>query len=687
MIAPSVRPIRRWILLLAWWLATGLAGSAVAASPVVLDAHAAAQGRASLAGHLSAFYDESGALTLEQLRADEARYRFAPLPRHFNAGYVNRGAWWLRFPVQVEAGWGEGWWLQLIAPYVDELDVWAPRHTVDGVVMQHRAMGVQVPGSARDVVALTPILRLQPLPEATDEAVWIRVAGGRTISVSGHVWRFPALSAAIMEATIERAAVIGMVLFMAVLTGMLGGLLRDRQFLWYSTYLGVTALLFASAEGLISQWLLPESPAFSAWLYGVAMALHFLASIALAMSLLEMKAQFPRMAITYRLAGLGGVWVLAMAATGQYAAVAPELNLMRLSLSVLTIGMCAVLVWRRLPSAVPNLLGYSVYGASGLLLFVKNHGWLPYNNWTQYSFLIGIVIHMLALFMGMALRVRREERKALEVQTQALQASRAAGAELERKVAERTTALSTEIQERRKAQDRLTEALHEQRNFLAMVSHEFRTPLSIIDASAQMLVDGHAPPDQRDLRREVDKMQRATQRMVTLLDTLLADDWLDSAAMHLRPSRFDLVALLREDGESLCGLAGRELRFEPGVAVLDLVADAALLRIAIANLLENAIKYSSARQAVELGVVADGDTVQIIVRDHGPGIRAEDLGRIFERHYRSPQMQTRPGLGLGLYMVRRIAELHGGGVDAINADHGGARFRLVLPRHGKPTQE
>ena len=97
---------------------------------------------------------------------------------------------------------------------------------------------------------------------------------------------------------------------------------------------------------------------------------------------------------------------------------------------------------------------------------------------------------------------------------------------------------------------------------------------------------------------------------------------------------------------------------------------------AIANLLDNAVKWGPPSGPVEVGVSGG----RLEVRDHGPGIANEDLPRVFDRFYRAPAARGRPGSGLGLAIVRQVAETHGGAVHAVNDPAGGARLALELPQ-------
>src|SRR5690606_12329921 len=167
-------------------------------------------------------------------------------------------------------------------------------------------------------------------------------------------------------------------------------------------------------------------------------------------SLLEMPTQFPRIGAVFRglavLAAVGGGVALA----GYYGAIAPGVNLLRLLLAAFIVVLCAILVWAGAPSGWPNFVGYSVYALVGILHIAQNLDWLPYSMLTQYSYLIGVIVHMLAIFLSLGLRVRGRER-------QALADSLLAGVRLEARVQERTRELQSEIEQRQQAQAKLQE--------------------------------------------------------------------------------------------------------------------------------------------------------------------------------------------------------------------------------------
>jgi len=676
------RALRLMLIAVGLLMSASFAGAASpdTATPLNLDAQTQSRGSAALAGHLYALYDPDGNWSQEQVSAPQMAGKFEPLKSNFNGGFTRHGAWWLRFDLQVQPGFAEEWWLRLGVPYVDYVDVWIPERAADGTVsLRHRELGGMRPVSQRDLDSPISVLRLEPLPEGASNTVWIRLSGHRTLSLTGGFWRLDALASDLQRKTLELAGVIGMVILMAVVTLLLGLSLPDAKFLWYSAYLATSAVLFACSENLLAVLLLPDQPHLAVRIHNVMMCLGLLTALLFVRSLLELPTQFPRIARMFR--GLTALTMLGLiiSMAGRYDVIAPAVNLTRLVTALLVIALCVVLVRRRQPSAWPNLIGYSVYGTVGAIHFAKNLDWLPFTAFTQYSYLLGMMVHMIAIFFGLGLRVRLRER-------QALADSLLAGARLETTVAERTTSLNAEVLERQNTEAQLRKAMDEQRNFLAMVSHEFRTPLSIIGASAQMIVDERLPTRPEDVQREAGKIDRAAQRMNALVDTLLADEWLESSAMQIQPRELDLCASLRQLTQRYARASDRDVTFECPAQGLSLFADPMLLNVLLDNLLENAIKYSPASTAIELHARREDAELVITVRDHGPGIPPADLAQIFERFYRSATVKRQPGIGLGLFMVRRIAEIHGGTVTAANAPDGGALFTIRLPAAPREEQ-
>ncbi len=216
----------------------------------------------------------------------------------------------------------------------------------------------------------------------------------------------------------------------------------------------------------------------------------------------------------------------------------------------------------------------------------------------------------------------------------------------------------------------LEESQHSQRQLVADASHELRTPLTSMRTNVELLALGRLPAEERT---------KALADVSTQLEelTVLVTDVVDLARdgepqREVEDVRLDLLV---GDAVERARLHTPKVRFHAELheSLVRGVPDR-LFR-AVANVLDNAAKWSPAGGTVGVRV-ADGE---VAVRDHGPGIAAEDLPHVFDRFYRSPAARGTPGSGLGLAIVRQVVESHGGTVTAGAADGGGTVVRLAFP--------
>jgi two-component system, OmpR family, sensor histidine kinase MprB len=210
-----------------------------------------------------------------------------------------------------------------------------------------------------------------------------------------------------------------------------------------------------------------------------------------------------------------------------------------------------------------------------------------------------------------------------------------------------------------------------QRRLVADASHELRTPLTSLRTNIEVLAQGNglAPPARRRLLADVVAQLEELSVLVGDLVDLAREQEPDLTAEDVR------LDLLVEDAVARARRHAPHVRFEVRTEPALVRATAARLDRALANLLDNAAKWSPSGSVVEVRSSADGE---VEVRDHGPGIAESDLPFVFDRFYRAPAARGLPGSGLGLAIVRQVAETHGGTVRVENAE-GGARLVLHVP--------
>jgi two-component system sensor histidine kinase SenX3 len=211
------------------------------------------------------------------------------------------------------------------------------------------------------------------------------------------------------------------------------------------------------------------------------------------------------------------------------------------------------------------------------------------------------------------------------------------------------------------------------------VSHELRTPVGAIGVLAETLVDESDP---ETIHRLAGRIRCEAERVGSIISDLLDLSRLEASGSDER-AVVDIGEVVNAAAERVRPAAERS-DVTVGVRPLPearVTGDFRQLVSALANLLDNAVKYSDAGSRVELSVVVDG-TVDVIVRDAGIGIPSRELGRIFERFYRVDRARSRQtgGTGLGLAIVRHIATNHGGEVLVDSREGEGSVFTFRLPR-------
>lgn len=222
-------------------------------------------------------------------------------------------------------------------------------------------------------------------------------------------------------------------------------------------------------------------------------------------------------------------------------------------------------------------------------------------------------------------------------------------------------------------------------DFVANISHELRTPVAIVRALTDSLLDG-AVEDRERAGRFLADLDIEVTRLSQLIEDLLALSRLEANEAVLQVEEFNLAELVRECQDSKGKLAvdyGVRLTFEPGGEDKTLRAERRLLRTALNNLIDNAVKYNHPGGMVRIEAGYDQDTpgAVIEVEDNGIGIPREELPRVFERFYRIDKARSREtgGTGLGLSIVKHIAELHGGTVTVSSVEGEGSTFTIVIP--------
>jgi len=249
-------------------------------------------------------------------------------------------------------------------------------------------------------------------------------------------------------------------------------------------------------------------------------------------------------------------------------------------------------------------------------------------------------------------------------------------------------AVVNDISRRKQAEAELLKALAREKelsalksSFVSMVSHEFRTPLGIILSSAEILQDYFEELPREDRQSQLESIRRNTKRMAELMEEVLVLSRFDAGRMDCKPAPLDLSGFFRRIVDELLSATNRACPIELSLAS-DLGegnADERLLRHILSNLITNAVKYSTAGTPVGLMASRSGRELILQIKDEGIGIPEEDRQWLFNAFHRGRNVGDRPGSGLGLVIVNKSTQLHGGRIRVDSKVNEGTTITVSLP--------
>jgi PAS domain S-box-containing protein len=269
--------------------------------------------------------------------------------------------------------------------------------------------------------------------------------------------------------------------------------------------------------------------------------------------------------------------------------------------------------------------------------------------------------------------------------------------ELEAKVAERTAQLAAATDELRRRNRELEKANQDlqkldelKSEFVSMVSHELRAPLTNINGSIELLLEGDAPFHDRSHRELLQIVGEQSARLTRLVQGILNVSRIEAGHLTLQPQAFNIVGLI----EKVIGVwesRGVPNQFEHPTAqnLPSVWADRDRTEEVLFNLIDNAIKYSPDNAPIHIDAVADDKFITVAVSDRGVGIPSDEVAKIFDKFHRvdrSDHTETY-GHGLGLYICRRLIEAQGGQIGVESTLGEGSTFRFSLPLAGRSESE
>lgn len=601
------------------------------------------------------YADASGQMSLDAFLAlpQEALKTASLIP---SFGYSKK-TFWLRTSLPAAYFSGEQRWLQLGPPFIDRLTVYYRPYGSDSPWKQ-KEFGDHAPARDSDLDYRESVLILAPPPTKAGYEMVFRLQSSSTLILLATL---SSPQEFVRSATLDTAFwsfYFGLAVIASGIALWLAVALR-RRLLWgiclFSLNYPLVAALHGYPEWLFGDALLPVQDYMISCLslvsYATALWLHS--------EVFDLKKNMPRLH-QLLLAAIGlNIALQISIPLGFYGrAMQIEAGIFFIASPVLLIT--SWMLWRRKAVDMNTLLlGLlpPVYVVSAGLALLSVHGVIPFHTRVYSTWQYALIIHIVTVLIIAVLRVRAENRTLMRKQQ-----------------------LARELQIER-------EASFHQRQFMGMVAHEFRTPLAILEAALENL---RLCPTVSTQSARLDRMQRATTRLVQLTDNCLADARLSSRDLQADRQNAELLPVIYTAATVVDLSLNHYLHVicegqtvGPQSPSPVLFIDSGLLCIAIANLLDNSVKYSASGEIrIEIYRLQKG--FEIRIGDRVPGIAPEQVEHIFERYRRGETHTTTPaGTGLGLYVARQIIQAHGGELCLAKNTADGCEFALTLPLDGQ----
>ena len=659
-----------WTLLIALFLA-GLfpsLGNATPPPPLLLgDAPSY-----PLAGHLEQLVDPSGKLTLADVLKPTVSSRFKPISGNMNRGYT-RDAVWLRFRMERTALFPEQAYLCFGPPFLDTVAVYVQTGADPAAPTSYRltAVGDHVPLSRQGIRTADFELPFSLAPKQS-ATVYLRVRSTSTVTLIGDVHTLPALINHNNLRIILNCCFLVTALVIILINLNYYFRQRDRLNLYFALITlgqfcfrvgsaGMYPLLAPYLPHLESDYLmgggggimLSSFALFALRLFNPPQGTwshRFLTAMTLLGILLVLSIPFDWFGVVAQCAILGTI--------------ATMLLLFRLSITE---------VRRNEPEGKLYLAAFGVASIGYASQFLRALGVMPVHWWNMHLLPLVSLCNMLLMTQALMKRLHTAEERALA----AARGSEQKAVEL---AAEMTVELRGKQDELEDALDREQQVNREKTRFLSLLSHEYRTPLTIIQANLDLL-ELRGSEEGRTPEPRLATMKHAVKRLVEIMESALRKERQEHRGVRSVTERIELLPFLDElIDEAERFWPARLFVFLPPAAPLLITGDVGLLKTALLNLLDNACKYSPVESYVTLACHPDGKMAVISVLDGGTGILPGEADTLFEKYRRGGGSPGTSGAGVGLWLVRQIIEQHDGSIILAPAPEGtGTQAIIRLP--------
>lgn len=602
----------------------------------------------SLAGRLQFLDDPANAYTLPEVMARYRAGKFRTLPGSLNRGFT-RAASWLTFSVRNDSGDPRSLVLLLSPPCIDEVDLYIQTgvdpERPESFRREPLGEDTSVPPQPLLSPELVVPLRIQA---GASKRIYIRTRNGGAQTLQVRL-----LSPAVMARQGGRyimlqGGYLAMALALAIINFILAQRLKDRTYALYGLHLVTMFLGTLGTKGMINLLWPAMAHHLDDFLVGIRTGLGFSTMCAFAIVLFRTRSRHPWIHRYLQAILVLGIAVFLASGSPWYGRLTHVLMLNGFVGIVLLLWLAWEMARQGEVAGRIFLIAFSIPAVGAAVTFLWLLGLLPVNDFTQYSLQGASIVHMVLMTLGLSEPV-------IAVETAARAAHRQAERKAVRLAEQMTGELRDQKKEIEKAFARERQIKDAQGRFIDLVSHEYRTPLSILKTNIDIL---DLKQEGTAIARRVGVMRQAVTRLENIFnDSLRKSDWDEHHPMDFRP--LELSGFLAE-------AVGRHraAQTQPASPPLGdpevsgpvwIHADRTLLATILSNLFDNARKYARGGQPIRVALEADDFLATLTVGNSCAPFTMADADDLIGRGTRGPNAGKLPGHGMGLYLVRQMA--------------------------------
>jgi len=602
-------------------------------------------------GQLEFYSDKTQTLTFEQIQTEMIQKAFQPLKGNLGLGYIPENVW-LKFSIKRQESDDAIRWLEVMPAYLDDIRLF---HIDPSGVLTQNLSGDFVPMSQKQENYRGTVFKLDLL--TGQHQFYIRLKTSSTMTAVVKLWQKDKFNHHTRSSYFAFGLYFSLILTVFLFTSVNWLVIRQRVFFYYALYLLLNATQWLAINGFVSELFFPEQPLYANLTLGLSLALAAATAYLFYAKVYELKRYHPNIYILFLLGVAIGIITAISVPFGLYQKFAPMLLLWAI-ITTLVSPWVLVRLWRsKEQSKRLIVVAFGVFSVLLSINILSSLSIIPFSEFTLYIGMLSNLCHILVLHFALMLQIQEREKKYEQAQIDA---------EIAQVTIQREKQLGTEKMQ-----------------FLDLMAHEIRTPIAVIDAaneSLKILFVQKQDNEEKKWRR-FDRISNAVKKLNTVLEMALINTKHESWPFEVKG--LNVVELTEEAIELQLSRPEHSIRVDSAEPKIRLNADRQMLRIAMLNIIDNALKYSPDDSPIIIHIEqADyrgKQGVWWLVENQGESIPDDMMNKIFNKYLRLEKSSEQSGMGLGLYLVRNVIDRHQGEVVVENLSDNGTKIGFWLP--------